>query len=310
MAEIVFNPESDKCIFCASDQLKKIRAKASDAKEDTNINIIECEDCCFAWQYPFGRTEHESVTFFETAYGDNGDAQSTYFNSGRKSTIAALELDFIEGLPVSNKTLLDIGAGDGTFAEVAAERDWMVTAVDPAIDENKSGRNQTIQVVRGKIDDIPSDKRYDVITLWDVIEHTDDPSEVIKNARERLKDGGWLIVETGNYKSENRVKRWINHWMYQLDHRWYFSPGSMKMLMEDKGFSKFIVSEKMLRPGWKGTIAAKMPPWIHLIKWVFKEPFKLTAHLEKYATMKKVKSWSMPGIGIFTIAGQYFRKNS
>ena len=309
MAEIVFNPQSDKCIFCESDQLRKFRAKASDAKEDTNINIIECMDCYFAWQYPLGRTELESVTFFEAAYADGGDVQSTYFNSGRKRAIAALELDFIESLEVPKKTLLDIGAGDGTFAEVAADRDWTVTAVDPAIEENKPGRKQTIQVVRGKIDDIPVGEKYDVITLWDVIEHTDDPSDVIKSVLERLKDDGWLVVETGNYKSENRVKRWTKHWMYQLDHRWYFSPESMQVLLEKLGFSEFVVSDKMLRPGWKGSVTAKTPPWVHLIKWLFKEPFKFSTHLEKYATMKESKSWDMPGVGIFTIAGQYSKKN-
>ena len=67
-----------------------------------------------------------------------------------------------------------------------------------------------------------------------------------------LRDGAQLVIETGYYNSAERVLGGSSHWIYALDHRWHFSPESLKLLLIDAGFSEFIFPEKVLRPNWNG----------------------------------------------------------
>ena len=46
-----------------------------------------------------------------------------------------------------------------------------------------------------------ADATYDIVTLWDVIEHVEDPLGLLISAMAHLRPGGWLVVETGNYQS-------------------------------------------------------------------------------------------------------------
>lgn len=192
------NPRSEHCLICSSSNLKRFEALASDTEEPSLVNITECQDCCFAWQYPIGRTEQESVEHFELNYNAQGSRLSDYFNPKVKREISSLEFDFMSQLPVSGKRLLDIGAGSGVFAQVASENGWSVTAMDPALVLDRLAGNKNITPIRGTTEALSNDELFDVITMWDVIEHVTSPVEAISNANAHLKDGGWLVIETGN----------------------------------------------------------------------------------------------------------------
>jgi SAM-dependent methyltransferase len=304
MLRIEFNPQSTKCIFCGSDKLRKFKAKASDSENPSLVNIVECEDCMFGWQYPLGRTDQESVQHFEECYSDGGRTKSDYFDEKNKRAIAELELDFIETLPSQGRNLLDIGAGAGIFAEVVAQNDWTVTAVDPALELSRLNNNSNINAIKGTTSQIPSGTLFDVISMWDVVEHVTNPAELINDAASYLKEGGWLVLETGNYKSADRVYEGTSHWIYQLDHRWYFSPESLEWLLTDLGFSEFIFSKKVLRPNWSGSVGYAGPSRVNIFKTIAKDPLRLRTHISKFITLTQSKEWKMPGIGIFAIAAR------
>lgn len=290
--------------MCGSNRLHGFKAIAHDAEDASLVNILECKDCAFAWQYPLSRTEEKSSQYFQAAYMDGGQTQSSYFDENRKIEIAKLELEFISTLSVSNRSLLDIGAGAGIFAKVAAENNWEVTAVDPALDLSRFDNHPSVNAIKGKIAQIPEGKLFDVVTLWDVIEHATNPVELINSAKSHLKEGGWLVLETGNYKSADRVSGGRRHWIYQQDHRWYFSPQSLKRLLAESGLSNSIICEKVLRPGWIGSISYAGPSKINLLKAIAKKPLRMKEHVSKYRALSQVKAWEMPGIGIFTIAAR------
>jgi len=304
MLKINCDPQSKNCLICDSNRIHNFEAKAFDSETSDIVNIVECRDCSFAWQYPLGRTEEHSVQYFEAAYTDKGNMTINYFNEDRKREIAKLEFDFVATLPVTNKKILDIGAGAGIFAEVAAKNNWAVTAVDPAIDLDRLNNNLNIKAIKGTTEQIPNGKLFDVVTLWDVIEHVTDPIKLIYDAKRHLKVGGWLILETGNYKSTDRVNGGKSHWIYQLDHRWYFSPTSLEKLLIDAELSSFIYSDKVLRPGWNGNSDYVRPSIVHLLKSAIKNPMQLPVQLSKYFYLIQAKDWKMPGIEIFTVAAR------
>ena len=211
---------------------------------------------------------------------------------------------FVSTLPVTIGNLLDIGAGAGIFAEVAAGHNWNVTAVDPALDLNRLENYPRINAIKGTTAQIPETELFDVVTMWDVIEHTANPVELIHDAKEYLKEGGWLVLETGNYRSAERVRGGTSHWIYQLDHRWYFSPKTLERLLSSIGFADFIFAERVLRPDWNGSINYAGPSIPHLLKRIAKDPFHFRTHLSMYFGLIQAMEWEMSGVAIFAMGAR------
>ena len=207
-------------------------------------------------------------------------------------------------LPVKEKKLLDIGAGAGIFAELAAKNNWFVTAVDNAIDIDRFKNNHMVRAIKGKVEQLTKGELFDIVTLWDVIEHSTNPVELIHCAKQYIKNGGWIVIESGNYKSADRLAGGISHWIYQLDHRWYFSPESIELLLKSSGFSGFKFSDKVLRPDWNGSVNYKGPSSLHVLKSIIKDPLHLTRNLSQYYHLTKAKKWDYSSMGIFTIAAR------
>lgn len=298
-----FEPQSKRCLICGSHELIKFQARASDASEGW-VSITECKTCSFAWQYPLARTAQQSQTWFEQAYCDAGKTQSDYFSPIRKQHIAELEFGFVSQLPTNHsRRLLDIGAGAGVFTKVAADNGWTVTAVDPSLDVEQISK-LNITGFKGSLEDIPQNERYDVITMWDVIEHVENPTEVIRAAMDLLDERGWLVVETGNYKSAARVLGGIDHWIYQLDHRWYFSPDSMVKILKQSGFTEFEHCSTALRPDWKGDRAYAGSSKYQLIQSIINQPLQFKQLISTHLQLRRAKQWPMAGIEIFTLAAR------
>jgi SAM-dependent methyltransferase len=81
-----------------------------------------------------------------------------------------------------------------------------------------------------------ADGTFELITLWDVIEHVPDPRALLSRARELLAHDGLLVVETQNVDSPfARVlgRRW--HHYKHAEHIYHFTRGSLRRLLEGAG---------------------------------------------------------------------------
>jgi 2-polyprenyl-3-methyl-5-hydroxy-6-metoxy-1,4-benzoquinol methylase len=301
-------PELDEathcCPFCGSTNLKRIRPFASDTTATNRIFVVECTQCAFAWQHPTSRSDSQSVAAFEHLYRDQGRTASTYFDPAQKRAIAELELAFVTSLPIEGKSMMDIGAGNGEFAYQAASAGWSILAVDPALDPSQHLSTDGLTLIKGTTNDVDVNLRFEVVTLWDVIEHAAKPVELIAIAKKFLKPGGWLVIETGNYKSADRISGGLNHWIYQLDHRWYFSPDSIREVLSRFGFGEFVVAEHVLRPQWKGTKIYPGPSIRSLLRALITTPTSAAKHLATYTELRNARSWDAAGLGIFTVAAR------
>ena len=89
----------------------------------------------------------------------------------------------------------------------------------------------------GTLFDMPLDaKSIDLLTLWDVIEHTPDPKAVLRRAHELLKDDGVLTMSYPDYGSL-AAKALGSRWPFLLTvHLYYFTPATMTALLRATGF--------------------------------------------------------------------------
>ena len=97
-------------------------------------------------------------------------------------------------------TILDIGSGGGHFARVAGDLRWRVVALENSLYLCRtSARLGTPVVVRGTAFTLPfGPDRFDVVTMWDVLDHLEQPLPALQEARRVLRPGGLLYVRVRN----------------------------------------------------------------------------------------------------------------
>ena len=90
----------------------------------------------------------------------------------------------------------------------------------------------------GSLKDIGSDKKFDLITLWHVLEHLPNPKETIRNLKGRLNAKGLLVLAVPNLNSFD-ASYYQEFWAgYDLPrHLWHFSNKGLQKIIENSGFS-------------------------------------------------------------------------
>ena len=118
-------PAGDVCPCCRSRDLRAFEAPAHDEKTPVRIHVHACNDCPFAWQWPWHRSATSSRDYFEQEYQAGSDG--TYFDRESRMKIAGQQFDYVRSLVPGPASLLDIGGGDGVFGETVAAGGWPVT---------------------------------------------------------------------------------------------------------------------------------------------------------------------------------------
>jgi 2-polyprenyl-3-methyl-5-hydroxy-6-metoxy-1,4-benzoquinol methylase len=105
-------------------------------------------------------------------------------------------LDRLESTaPPDQRRLLDVGCAHGWFLDLARERGYRVKGIEPDAAIADIARAKGHDVVTGFFpQDLRPDERFDVIVFNDVFEHLPDPRAVLRATRERLSDGGQLLL--------------------------------------------------------------------------------------------------------------------
>jgi SAM-dependent methyltransferase len=147
-------------------------------------------------------------------------------------------------LPLSAR-VLDIGCAAGYFLRVVAREGHDVLGVEPsaAIAAEAVRELGSERVHIGALETAPpglgfAPGSFDLVTLWDVIEHVPDPQSMLRQARTLLKPGGRLLLETQNVGSRwARLlgRRW-HHYKHE-EHLFHFDPVTIARLLDQCGFT-------------------------------------------------------------------------
>lgn len=104
--------------------------------------------------------------------------------------------------PARGRALLDIGCGVGRFGIVARNAGWRVAGIDPAVDAVHAGRSATgLELSTCTLSELSTGpERFDVVTLFDVLEHLPDPVAMLAQARQMLTAHGRLFATVPNFE--------------------------------------------------------------------------------------------------------------
>lgn len=127
------------------------------------------------------------------------------------------------------KNILDIGAGTGDFLKVCKNDSWNVFGIEPDIGARNiaSKKGINLQENLSKLEN----KKFEIITLWHVLEHVENLEEYISTLNNLLSKNGRLIIAVPNFKSYDA--NYYKQFWAAFDvprHLWHFSQTSISKL--------------------------------------------------------------------------------
>ncbi len=212
---------------------------------ETPYSVVECSDCGLVYVTPQRKAENLLAELYEDrlwsspapryfGYGAYREEAQNYLRTFERRVRAISRF-----LP-SSGTVLDVGCAAGYFLAVMREKGWTVTGVEPSETIASFGmRKFDIPILVGRVEQMSlKAASFDLITLWDVIEHVPNPREFLLHLRKLLKPGGKILLETQDVQSPvARLlgKRW--HHYKHAEHLWHFSPATIRQLLSGTGLA-------------------------------------------------------------------------
>jgi len=140
----------------------------------------------------------------------------------------------IENYISKSKSLLDVGAGTGDFMLAAKKANWEVDGVEPNYDARMRATEKGVDLMNS-MESLPG-KKYNIITLWHVLEHLPDLENQILKLVWHLEDEGTLIIAVPNFKSYD-ANYYKEYWAaYDVPrHLWHFSKTAIEKLFFKHG---------------------------------------------------------------------------
>lgn len=232
----------DKCPLCKSSAIKRRFASIDRFATGEPFDIYECCDCglAFTQGVPDERDidrYYESQTYISHSNTNKGIVNRVYHLVRRIMLLKKARL--VERLTLlKNGRLLDYGAGTGHFARVMAERGWNVTAIEKNDKARKFAQDEfgygmlPIEALA----DI-KDKELDVVTMWHVMEHIQNPDHMWSELYRTLDDTGIAVIAVPNSDSYD-ARIYKEYWAaYDVPrHLWHFTPSTIMRWGEQHGF--------------------------------------------------------------------------
>jgi SAM-dependent methyltransferase len=236
------------CAICDSVDVRELYIKF-------DVPLVECRRCGLVFVSP--RPPREIVfqrynpRYFDEEYLPahgvvNGHVDPAFIDA-RYSPMLAL----IERYVPAKGRLFEVGVGAGLFLGAAARRGWAVSGIDLSPTAAAFARNRLgLNVTECSAETMPRDvEPFDVVVMFDVIEHFFDPIVVLRTIRSILRQGGILVVATPNYHALSRLalgQQWAI--LSPFEHMYYFSEATLRHGLHEAGFTDVQYARRF--PGW------------------------------------------------------------
>jgi 2-polyprenyl-3-methyl-5-hydroxy-6-metoxy-1,4-benzoquinol methylase len=218
----------------AADLEVQFKSSSDEALRDP---LVACTSCGLQFVNP--RLRQEVIL---AGYREGTDETFVSQAPARERTFAKA-LDMIERWAPQRGRLLDIGTAGGSFLHVAQKRGWQVDGCEPNTWLCQWGKQHYgIDIKPGTLfDQQYPENAFDVVTVWDVLEHTHDPNGFLSECQRVLKPGGILVVnvpDIGSWLARVMGRRWL---MLLTTHLYYFTRQTLGALLERVGFGVVVM---------------------------------------------------------------------
>lgn len=217
------------CNLCGG---KEVAILSNRSRSGKPLQTVICRACGLVWSDP---RPYEARQFYEEEY--RLSYKQTYSprlkHVLRAGKVALSRFEKVGQLLSGRKAVLDVGTGGGEFAYLLQALGHSVSGVEP----NKGYADHSIREYGLKVqvgfvqDAVFPPESFDVVTIWHVLEHTEDPGHVLALLRSWLKVDGMLVVEVPNIESTCQAPKSTFH----EAHLYNFNVVSLRRLAKKHG---------------------------------------------------------------------------
>lgn len=297
IAPNVSDVKSVCCTLCNASDIKTLYPL-------NDFSVVQCQGCGLVFLDIDLNPQKLSEMYSDTYYKERAEYFQVDAPADQVGAATGGDLShFLNGLALLERyrpekgRLLDVGCALGGFLRLARDAGWTVSGVDISSYAAAYCRDRLgIDAQSGLLSELDfADETFDVVTLWDVLEHFEHPLQQLHAVNRLLKKGGILLVDTPNERS---LLRSVARWIYALSggnidfplrklfhqfHLYYFNQTTLNKLLADSGFELIHLEGRPLptdkgRAGFLGRIAVNA--FSYPEKWLKRE-FELVAVARK-----------------------------
>jgi SAM-dependent methyltransferase len=239
-----------KCPICESNDYKnlyfprkeildpKILYGAASGIQGTQF-IVKCINCEMIYENP--RFDEEIILDGYSNAKDDG--HDTQYNNRVKSFFNALK-KHKKFLPKNNAKVLDIGTSSGAFLKASEKFGYNAYGLEPSKVLTEFGKKRGLKIINGTIDNHSfEDNSFDLICLWDVIEHLSDPKNSLIKIKSLLKEDGILLINYPDIGTPLGKLFGDKFWWIISVHLHHFTKDTITKICNKTGYN--VISSKM-----------------------------------------------------------------
>lgn len=261
------DPQMDQLAYvpCISCGRFDYEVKASLVIGWVEFFIVQCTRCRLMWRNPlpgisfltdlytenyFDTSRYPPALVHQVGIADSREIDRAYRREKAEGEVRSWirrGLDPIdsEGRP---RKLLEIGGGRGYLQAAAADCGWSTLGLEISTYGIRESIHRALPVLPIVLDElcakyIPYVKFFDLVVLFDFLEHVTDPGRVLRMVHSILKDDGTIILRVPCINDDECPA------FHLIDHIWHFSKETMEALLGREGF---VVTELALTGRFPG----------------------------------------------------------
>jgi len=290
--------EETDCPLCGRDDAALLSEAADPIPADgpgLRFAVVKCRHCGLAYTNP--RPTPDSIArFYPLGYGPHRSP-----SGGRRVRPPAEFWSRVFGRPCPERRgvlpgsapgrLLDFGCGGGGYLKRMADLGWQVTGLDVAPRVVRTIQEElACDALAGTLPHPElSASSFDVVAMWQSLEHVHDPIAILRETLRVLVPGGTAVIAVPNFESVSAA--WFGEHWFGLDlprHLTHFTPGTLTEMLCAAGFRvksvRGSVHAEWLRSSARRAVAAGASGFgVKLLRW---KPLAKAASWASYAMGK------------------------
>ncbi|MFP4099278.1 class I SAM-dependent methyltransferase [Coleofasciculus sp.] len=197
--------------------------------------LVECEKCGMIYETP---RFPDPVILQGYLLSEESGHDSQY--PMRVESFYRTLLSLGSRIPAKGATVLDIGTAGGAFLEAAQRFGYQAVGLEPSQFLVEQGKKRGLNIEQGTLDNHPfQSASFDLICLWDVIEHLTRPKAALEQIQPLLKPGGILLInypDIGTWQAKLADRRF---WWIISVHLHHFTRHTLSRICQRTGWEVF-----------------------------------------------------------------------
>jgi 2-polyprenyl-3-methyl-5-hydroxy-6-metoxy-1,4-benzoquinol methylase len=225
------------CPLCGSNAISEYLHVKDHTTSGEIFKIDRCSQCSFTFTNP--RPDQKTIgKYYQSENyishtGSNKKFLDRIYLIARRYTLR-WKLRLIEPYTGAGH-LLDYGCGTGEFLYQSMKSGWKIQGVEPSELAREKASDLLNSKVTNSIEDI-KDSKFDVITLWHVLEHIDNFEQALLKLKNLLTASGTILIAVPNHESPDAQEYKANWAGYDVPrHFSHFTKRTMELLLGNLG---------------------------------------------------------------------------